>query len=277
MKKYTNNLLIYKILFAVLSIIAVYGQWVYKLIDNSNYGSDTQLMYHGNNELATIEHFTTFTLLSNIFCQVWFINASINCKKEGLTKGTSYTSAMTLSILITITCLVYNLVLTPVSGFPKDIVGVLCSIMNHIIMPIAFVCYVIFLMPRKRKVNLNLFFTKKFWIPFTIILSYCVMAMAKGELRWSSMDRSIYEYVDSLGKNKDIYYPYFFLNIHKDQFGLPGYAIFILTFFGVFGLMVGITYLYNYANNKIVEKKYYQYLNEYDVEVTEVKAQSEQK
>ncbi|QBQ07764.1 hypothetical protein SGLAD_v1c05650 [Spiroplasma gladiatoris] len=262
MKKYEKILFSYKMVFIILSFLSIYGYWIWRLIDKA----DLNNKYHGSIELLTIEHFTTFTLLSNVFCQVWFIIAAIQYKREGLTKATSYTTASTLLTCITVTMLVYNAVLIPISGFPTGVIPQLSNIYNHVFMPIGFIVYVLFLMPRKKEVELNQFFLKKFYIQFLIIFIYCIFALIRGELRYQSENNGIYKYYEMVNgelKEKNFFYPYFFLNVHdkKGVGGIPGIAIFFMTFVGILGLMIGLSYLYNFSSNLIIQKNYYKNLN----------------
>ncbi|QGS52034.1 Pr6Pr family membrane protein [Spiroplasma tabanidicola] len=263
MKNYEKILLAYKIFFSLMSMIVIYGFYIFKLVDQT----ELSQKFSGNFEMMSMEYFTTFTLLSNVFCQVWFLIAAIQWKKEGLTKATNYTTATSLATLITVTLVVYNAVLIPVAGFPKEAFAAFSSIYSHVIMPIAFVVYVLFLIPRKEEVGLKQFFLKKFWIQFLVIFLYCVFALVRGELRYQSMqntdpNNNIYTFSDENGNIKNYIYPYFFLDLHsKGLAGIPAYGIFVITFSGVLGFMIGISFLYNYSSNLIIKKSYYQNWN----------------
>ncbi|AKX34174.1 hypothetical protein SLITO_v1c05260 [Spiroplasma litorale] len=253
-----NFKITYKYFFAILSCISIYTYYFYKLF--SGHGLDT---YNNNYEIYTLDYFSTFTLISNILCQIWLLWAAITPKKEGNSKFTSrkkfvflsHTTALTFSVMITITFIVYNFILVPIdTGFPTHSYDAFATIVNHIITPIAFVVYFLFLMDNKREIDLNRFFTRKFWIQFTILISYCIISLIKGELRYRS-DSQLY----NTPSGKNTWYPYFFLNLHNANgpLGIPGYGWFIIAFILIIGVMIGFTYLYNFINNCIIKTKYY--------------------
>ncbi|AHI53246.1 Pr6Pr family membrane protein [Spiroplasma culicicola] len=242
--KYKQILAIYKWLFGLLSFATIVSYYIYNIVE----GSEIKNVYSGSYETYTIDYFTTFTLLSNVLACSWFLTAAIKPKKEGSGLFLSYTSANSIATMITVTFLIYNFVLVPLdTGFPSHPVDQTNTIINHIITPIAFVIYAVVLMPNKSSINLNEFFIKRFWIQFTMVLGYCIFAMVRGELRYNSGE----EY-------QNILYPYFFLNIHaQGPLGIAGIGWFFIAFFGIIGLLIGFSYLYNYLSNLTVKSKFY--------------------
>ncbi|QEH61941.1 hypothetical protein SCHIN_v1c07460 [Spiroplasma chinense] len=237
--------LIYKWVFGLLSAFSIIFYYIYNLVDGQVIATD----YFNSYETYTIDYFTTFTLLSNVLVCVWFLVAAIDYKKEGQTKILSQTTANCVAVMITVTALIWNFILVPLDdAFPSKPIPQTANVINHIISPIAYVVYVLVLMPNKININLNDFFLKKFWIHFTLVISYCIYAMVRGEMRYHSGP----EY-------KGILYPYFFLNIHGDGLiGIPGVGWFFIAFFLILGIMIGFSYLYNWINNKVCKAKYYQ-------------------
>ncbi|ASP28300.1 hypothetical protein SCORR_v1c05280 [Spiroplasma corruscae] len=249
MNLYTFKLT-YKYTFGILSCLSIYTYYFYKLI--SGHGISD---YNGNYEIYTLDYFTTFTLISNIFCQVWLLLAAIRPNKEGDSKFLGYTTALNFAVMITITFIVYNGILVPLdTGFPTHPYDAFATVVNHIITPIAFVTYFLFFMRNKKKVELNTYFIKKFWILFVMVLTYCIFSLIKGEIRYQSHSE-----LYTTPKGGNIWYPYFFLNIHNPNgpMGIPGAAWFVIAFILIVGVMIGFTYLYNYVNNQFIKTKFY--------------------
>ncbi|AKU79765.1 Pr6Pr family membrane protein [Spiroplasma turonicum] len=245
--KYNMFKITYKYVFGILSFISIYTYYFYKLF--SRHDLD---VYNFNYEIYSLDYFTTFTLISNVLCQIWLLWAAIQPKKEGYNKFLSQTTALTFSVMITITFIVYNFILVPLdTGFPTHPYDAFATVVNHIITPIAFIIYFIFFMNNKNTIILNQFFIKKFWIQFVILFGYCIFSLIKGELRYKS-NSSLYEKPG--GGNT--WYPYFFLNIHNSSgpLGIPGIGWFFIAFFLIISVMVGFTYLYNFLSNKLIKK-----------------------
>ncbi|AGR42075.1 Pr6Pr family membrane protein [Spiroplasma diminutum] len=251
MKSYQFQLT-YKYFFGLLSFFTIFSYYIWNIAT----GDEVLNTYGGNYEIYTIDFFTTFTLLSNVLVQIWFLSAAINHNKEGESKFLSYTTANSLATMITVTLIVYNFVLIPVDGFPSHPFSIFVTLVDHAIVPIAFILYVNLFMRNKQRVSQKEFFIKKFWIQFVMVLAYCIFAMTRGELRYNSGD--YYYYYDASGKLINLLYPYFFLDIHNvGPAGLPGIVWFFIAFFGIIGLLVGFSSLYNFINNKVITKKFY--------------------
>ncbi|AUB31500.1 Pr6Pr family membrane protein [Spiroplasma floricola] len=248
-----NFQLTYKYFFGLLSFFTIFSYYIWNIAT----GNEINSTYSGNYEVYTIDYFTTFTLLSNVFVQAWFLYAAINHKNEGKTKLLSYTTANSLVTMITITLIVYNGILIPVDGFPTHPFSIFVTLIDHAIVPIAFILYVNLFMRNKEQVNLKEFFFKKFWIQFMMVLTYCIFAMIRGELRYnSSSDLYFKEGV------RNLLYPYFFLDVHHvGPGGIPGYGWFFIAFFAIAGLLVAFSFLYNFINNKVITKDFYQKIN----------------
>ncbi|ALD66298.1 hypothetical protein [Spiroplasma cantharicola] len=245
--------LIYKYFFGLLSFFTIFSYYIWNIVT----AGEVNGVYKGNYELYTIEYFTTFTLLSNVLVQFWFIYAAINYKQEGKTKILSHTTANSFATIITVTLIVYNGILIPVDGFPSHPFSIFVTLIDHALVPLAFILYVNLFMSNKEKISLQNFFINKFWIQFVMVLSYCIFAMIRGELRFNSGD-----YYFNESENVNLLYPYFFLDVHHvGPGGIPGIGWFFIAFFGIIGLLVGFSFLYNFINNKVIEKEYYKKIN----------------
>ncbi|WP_339021674.1 hypothetical protein [Spiroplasma endosymbiont of Atherix ibis] len=248
-----NFQLTYKYFFGLLSFFTIFSYYIWNIVTAKEINST----YSGNYEIYTIDYFTTFTLLSNVFVQAWFLYAAINHKNEGKTKLLSYTTANSISTMITVTLIVYNAILIPVQGFPTHPFSIFVTLIDHAIVPIAFILYVNLFMRNKEQVNLKQFFIKKFWIQFMMVLIYCIFAMIRGELRYNTSSDLYYKEVV-----RNLLYPYFFLDVHHTgPGGIPGYGWFFIAFFAITGLLVGFSFLYNFINNKVITKNFYQKIN----------------
>lgn len=243
----------YKYFFGLLSFCTILSYYIWNIAD----GREVKRVYQGNYEIYTIDYLTTFTLLSNVLVQAWFFCAAINYKQEGKSKLLGHTSANALATMITVTLIIYNGILIPVNGFPNESFGQFVTIVDHVIMPIAFIVYVNVLMDNKQHISLKDFLKNKFWIQFTMVLTYCIFAMIRGELRFNSG-----EYYYQLGQNGkpiiNLLYPYFFLDIHHTgPANIPGIGWFFIAFFSIIGLLVVFSSLYNWINSKVIEKEFY--------------------
>ncbi|WP_338985659.1 Pr6Pr family membrane protein [Spiroplasma endosymbiont of Diplazon laetatorius] len=252
--KSLNFQVTYKYFFGLLSFFTIFSYYIWNIVTAREVNGD----YQGNYEIYTIDYFTTFTLLSNLLVQIWFIYAAINHKKEGRTKFLSNTTANALATIITVTLIVYNGILIPVEGFPSHPFSIFVTLVDHAVVPVAFILYINLFMTNKEQVGLKEFFIKKFWIQFAMVLSYCLYAMVRGEFRYNSSGDYYYNAKEGI----NLLYPYFFLDVHHvGPGGIPGYGWFFIAFFAILGMLVGFSFLYNFINNKVINKGFYQKLN----------------
>lgn len=240
----------YKLTFSILGLATLLSCYIYNVVNGETIRND----YSGNYEIYTIDFLTTFTMLSNLFVLFWMLLAAIFYKKENDSKFLSYNCALTAGVYITVTFIIYNFVLVPLdTGFPSKPFDQYVTVVDHIITPIAFIIYLLILMPKKEAVNLNEFFLKRFWVIFCLILGYCILTMLRGELRFRSSGTTY------VGEGYNLLYPYFFLNVHQTgPLGIPGYGWFMIAFIAIVGILIGFCYLYNWLNNIIIKKAFYQ-------------------
>ncbi|AGM25069.1 Pr6Pr family membrane protein [Spiroplasma chrysopicola] len=245
---------IYKLFFAILGISILAWAFINGILDKDNIINK----YNSDYTVYVTDFFTTFTCLSNLGILFWFIFSGIRHRYENKTKIQSYPVALAGAVYITITFIIYNFLLLPTDPLPTSALGWITTVVDHMINPVAFVIYVIFLMENKTKVNLKQFFSKYFWKYIIVLIGYCLYAMIRGELRRMSGDH--FTWTDGNGVLHNRWFPYFFLNIHQSSYGIPGYVWFIIAFLAILGILIGTMFLYNYSNNKIIKTKYYQSL-----------------
>lgn len=204
-----------------------------------------------------------FTALSNLLVLTWMYVALIKPKNEGEKGILSDNLSITSATYITITFLIYQLALRPVtisSGlangktviqaiFPEPL-SLIQNEVFHTIVPIAFVLYIIFGIKHPHYEELT---TKKMhmnWIYGIIgLVGYGLYAIIRGLIREAggTSNTSIYTY------------PYFFLQITnpKGLLGIPGIVWFIIFIFVIAGLYIGFSTSYRLAiikNQKRLQK-----------------------
>ncbi|WP_338972751.1 Pr6Pr family membrane protein [Spiroplasma endosymbiont of Panorpa germanica] len=239
----------YKLIFGINGICILLWGYISGMLNTEM----IQNSYRGDYQYFTEEFITTYTFLSNILVLTWLIYSGIFHSRENKNKYQSQGFATAISCYISVTFIVYNFVLIPVEGWPSSAADQAITIIDHMVNPIVMVVYLVFLMENKTKINLKEFFIKKFIWVWAGTLAYCVFAMLRGELR-----------VNSDPNFEGRYYPYFFLDVHS---GL-GVLWFLMAFVSITGMLIGFSFLYNYASNQMIEKDYYKAWSGLEVEKT---------
>ncbi|ATZ18208.1 hypothetical protein [Mesoplasma melaleucae] len=204
-----------------------------------------------------------FTVLSNLLVLAWMYVALIKPKNEGEKGILSDNVSIISGTYITITFLIYQLALRPVTIASRltngktviqaiflEPLSVIQNEVFHTIVPIAFVLYIIFGMKHTHYEELT---TKKMhmnWIHGIIgLVVYGLYSIIRGLIREAggTPNTSIYAY------------PYFFLQITnpKGLLGVTGIVWFIIFIFVIAGLYIGFSTSYRLAiikNQKRLQK-----------------------
>ncbi|AGM26341.1 hypothetical protein SSYRP_v1c07510 [Spiroplasma syrphidicola EA-1] len=257
----------FKIAAIFIGLFAILGEYINGMVNISNVwripeGStdkvyvwalyDAQGNLHWDYAGYTVFFLSFFTIQTNILVVLWFIFAAIWHTKEGVHKFLKPYFSLAVAVYISITCIVYNLVLLPVGiansgsgkGSALSAFSWVIQTFLHFIVPMLCIIYVIFFLKKDNLVS-NKQFIKKYYGNYVIyVVVYGVYAIIRGLLREFS------------GKLVSTAYPYFFLQVTAPKIlGLPGYAWFIIVVFVLLAMILGFATLYNFAFNRLNKKK----------------------
>ncbi|AVP49156.1 Pr6Pr family membrane protein [Williamsoniiplasma luminosum] len=186
---------------------------------------------------STIQTFSYFTTLSNIAVGVWLLLAAFKPQNEGKKGFLSYGMTLVVTTYITITMLIYNGMLLPqmlASGRNLTPVGWLESVVEHMVMPLAFILYICFFFKSEVCYTKKQFMKKEWWKQLLVLAIYAIYIMVRGEMRYQG------------GKPKSTQYPYFFMDIHADNMmGMPGWAWLIIAMIFVIAICLGFSMIYH--------------------------------
>jgi len=184
-----------------------------------------------------------FTIETNIFVALWLICAAIFHEREGKADSKWFGQYMALAIttLIAITGIVYNTMLLPVIT-PVGFYGWFTNIVFHMVCPPVMVIYFLFLMKREKTTVLTtqLFWRKHLWKYFIYPISWSIVMLIRGEFRYEA--------------GKAWAYQYFFINLHKTSFGIPGTGWFVIAFIFISGIIFGVSTLFNWITYRRIAK-----------------------
>lgn len=194
-----------------------------------------------------------FTILSNILIMVWMYVALIKPEKEGEKGLLSEKGSLIIATFITITFLIYNIALRPLTfGMVSNAVpwqNVISKISNeimHTVGPLVFVMYVVLFMKHEQITKISTKQMQSTWVlGIGLLVSYGLFAIIRGLMKELS------------GTPIQSAYPYFFLQItnHNALLNVPGYAWFIIFVFILAGLCIGFSTLYKFLINKVEQFK----------------------
>ncbi|ATZ16097.1 hypothetical protein JN01_0503 [Entomoplasma freundtii] len=200
------------------------------LISNAKYGS------------YTIAFFSYFTTISNFSIGLWFLYAAIRPQNEGKKGYLGYSSTLILTTYITITMLIWLGLLLPTnlsSGTVMSAKDWFTGLMQHLILPLAFIGYVCFTFKSEKLLTTHQYMKKEWWKVFFLLLGYGLYCLIRGEIRYRTNQPS------------DTLYPYFFFRIHEAKvMGLPGFAWFMIAILLIAAIAFGFSISYNFIQTK---------------------------
>lgn len=210
----------YKISFALLGSLTCIIPWLINLFNPAIFDKGDY----------TFNYFSYFTTQSNIFVWLWFYIAAFKIDKEGKIKSLSYNLTLIITVYISVTFIIYNLVLLPINP-PKNAEHWIRSVIEHLICPIGMVIYFIFFYEANKVTNNNTYWKKEVWKLYPYLIGYATFMIIRGEFRYRI--------------DKPDPYPYFFLNIHQKTLDLPGAIWLIIVLLIVSSLLFSLGTGYN--------------------------------
>ncbi len=237
-KKQLNNWKFwYKLAGATVIIIGLLINIIFIFIEWPNIPIETATTADLGDSLFNM--FCYFTIQSNFFVLIWFLYVAFNPKKEGMQHsiGSPY-ATLSFTLYITITFLIYNLVLLP-SGPPPTIHGWISTAFLHMIAPLMMIIYFCFFYEINQKstfkvIKIKNFLAKKIylmyiyptiWVPFVTL-------------------RSFFRLNSKIPSKENSAFLYFFMDYRTEMFGIPWirFILIMLVVFFVLGLGLAILY-----------------------------------
>lgn len=232
--------LVYGVVTGLLCLAMVLGSWIDHLVhldphrnifDPPDWHSAGFNYFYLTGESNSSSYFSKFSIQSNLIC------ICILLFGYGLNPKNSFNTLLMTGALgyITIAAVTFDAVLLPLllhdirAGTRAD-----CSqfdwaatYFKHMLLPVFFFIYVLFLRPTTSKVDIKRFFKRRVWWLFVYPTTYFVLMLLRGELILSYLKRTdkTLHWINLQGKsNRSEIFNYFFLNWHDKTHGLPGAA-----------------------------------------------------
>lgn len=193
----------------------------------------------------SLNYLSFFTIQTNILVALWFVFGTIFHNREGKSDSRWFGHCMTLGIttFITITGIIFNTMLLP--AMYKDIHGFygwFTNVIEHMVCPLVAIIYFVFFMNRNKTAILATkpFWKKYLWRYYVYPIIWAIIMLIRGEFRYNA------------GKAWD--YQYFFLNVHKTSFGIPGviWLLIVIVFISI--IIFAVSTLFNIITYRQVNK-----------------------
>ncbi|WHQ36709.1 Pr6Pr family membrane protein [Spiroplasma sp. SV19] len=239
----------YKLFFAILigcgifaALIESYVHGITVNVKNPTWTAEATKNFINDKGDYTFNYFSYFTMQTNLLVFAWLLGAGLFPKYEGKSKWLGYKLTLAITTYISITFLIFNLMLLPFDQ-PQTWKAWLYSTIQHVICPIAMIVYFLFFMERQNNITITkVYWRQDLWKLYFYPIAWAIVNMIRGEFRWQA--------------GKAFPYQYFFLNIHASKGGIPGAVWFVIAVIAVSGLVFGLGTLYNYCSyNLLIRKK----------------------
>ncbi|WP_425380854.1 Pr6Pr family membrane protein [Spiroplasma endosymbiont of Polydrusus pterygomalis] len=200
----------------------------------------TGTISHWNYAGYTMSWFSFFTTQTNILVLIWFLIAIKNHLQEEKSNILQSYFSLATAVYITITCLIFNFLLLPMSLLNTNIVlnvwQWIAQLLLHTFIPILTVVYIIVFAKHAQLISTKLVYKKKIGLFFIYPIIYLIYGVGKGLLcEYSGMD-------------VNTAYQYFFLQVtNPNILGLPGIVWLIIISILICGIIFLFTGLYNFA------------------------------
>lgn len=250
--RFDQTIIILRALLATATFGMIIADWFYglSLISSAVHKNNVFNYYYTDGNTYSMYYFAFFTIQSNLLCVLYFWGLSIWPWLEGKKKIFSHNMNLAIAVYITVTFIVYNLVLLPVAQ-PTNAWGWIFTAWAHMLQPILFVLYFLLYSPVSKpttywrtsfRVFPKVLIYPLAWLAFTIIRGFLI--------KWKNFIAFHYHLPNGFQ-----YFSYFFLDLTSYEYGIPGWVWFIISFIVLFWIFFGLTMLYNYLTNK----RYYRY------------------
>ena len=213
--------------------------------------------------IAVEQFFSYFTIQTNLLCATILVLSAVAPQLLGKSKLLRPNFVLAVSIYITITSIVFNTFLIPALVL-KDKIDTffpwLLLTWEHTILPVAFVCWFIFLYSVRTPIvvwqHKKSWFNKLFIYPIIYLLVFFLRGVFLRDMVLHSTVGQSQELIFFHGTNNNNHlFLYYMLNVFDSNFGVPGYAWFLIVSFVQVSILVGGTYFYQRAFNKWTPKQ----------------------
>ena len=239
-------LIFFKLFFGFATLTVVFSAWIIDL-HNLHFDPKKPNYYDLNGDIFSIHYFSFFTIQTVSFCALFWIGAGFCHNKEGKWGIFKWQYGLAVAVYITITFIIFNSLLWPTflvaQPGPFDWFQ---TCWEHIVVPIAFITYYVFLLRGVSQANIKLFFCRQVWWYFIYPLAWLTYALVNGYLK------AYRNYITTLFPHDHvIYFDYFFLNLSGHKWGLPGYFWFVTAFVVVAAIIISSSCLYLFLRQKV--------------------------
>lgn len=232
----------FKLLFGLFLTSVLLYNWLSPLIngitvtDDDKVGAPNWEWFIQDKGDYTLNFLSYFTIQTNIFVALWFVLSAIFHNQEGKKTSKWFGPYMALGVttFITITGVIYNTMLLPTQIDRTGFYFWFTSCVEHMVTPIVMIVYFLAFMNKEKGSVLPTkeFLTKKLWMFYLYPVIWVLVMLIRGEFRYQA--------------GKVYAYQYFFINIHKESYGLAGWAWLIIAVVLIFLIVLGVTFLYNW-------------------------------
>lgn len=212
---------------------------------------------------AVEQFFSYFTIQTNLLCATILVLSAVTPKLLGKSKLLRPNFVLAVSVYITVTSIVFNTFLIPALVL-KDKIDTffpwLLLTWEHTILPVAFVCWFIFLYSVRTPIvvwqHKKSWFNKLFIYPNIYLLVFFLRGVFLRDMVLHTTMGQSKELIFFHGTNNNNHlFLYYMLNVFDSNFGVPGYAWFLIVCVVQVNILVWGTYLYQRAFNKWTPKK----------------------
>ncbi|WP_338956092.1 Pr6Pr family membrane protein [Spiroplasma endosymbiont of Polydrusus cervinus] len=201
---------------------------------------------HWNYAGYTMSWISYFTTQSNFLVLIWFLIAIIGHRHEGIIKPLKTYFSLSVTVYITVTCLIYNFLLLPSILKNKDLtwnaIRWAGQIMLHVVVPLLTIFYIVGFTKQSTLVSTRQFYQQKLGWYFLYPILYGVYGIIKGILCKYS------------GMHPNIAYQYFFLQITNPKVaGLSGIVWFVIAIVLISGIILAFGSLYHFIILKLAK------------------------
>ena len=213
---------------------------------------------------SSVEYFSFFTVQTNLLCATILVLSAVRPQLLGKKKVLRPNFVLAVSIYISMTSIVFNTFLTPYVIFEDKITQAIpwfYLTWEHTILPVAFVCWFIFLYPIRTFIDVwqhkKTWFGKLFIYPIIYLLVFFLRGIFLRDMvlhtttTTHSNDLIFFHSTNNINN----LFLYYMLNVFDSNLGVPGYAWFLLVVFVQVNILVWGTYFYQQAFNKRTSKQ----------------------
>ena len=209
------------------------------------------------------QFFSYFTIQTNLLCASILVLSAVAPRLLGKSKLLRPNFVLAVSVYITIASILFNTFLIPDLVLQDKINRFfpwLLLTWEHTILPVAFVCWFIFLYSVRTPIvvwqHKKSWFHKLFIYPKIYILVLFLRGVFLRDMVLNTTLGTSKKLIFFQGTNNNNHlFLYYMLNVFDSNFGVPGYAWFLIAVVVQANILVWGTYLYQKAFNKWTPKQ----------------------